>query len=145
MIQGIQQKLSEKLMKKEKVEDFSFNEALEDPTSISALQRFELMKKLSREEKPESNVILLENMVAVNDIDDELENEIKDEGGKYGIVEKVLVRVNGEEVKIFVRFTAMEGAKKAQKGLNGRFFGGRKVEASFVEIREFEKIISEIS
>lgn len=56
-------------------------------------------------------------MVAHEDIDDQLESEVTDECGKYGIVKKVIIYQESQSeddeadiiVKIFVEFTSLLG------------------------------------
>ena len=56
-------------------------------------------------------------MVAPEDIDDQLESEVTDECGKYGIVKKVIIYQERQSeddeadiiVKIFVEFTSLLG------------------------------------
>lgn len=62
-------------------------------------------------------VMVLRNMVGPEDLDSELENEVTDECGKYGNVNRVIIyqeKQSEEEdaeiiVKIFVEFTAQSG------------------------------------
>lgn len=64
--------------------------------------------------------------------DIELAEDIKEEcAQKYGAVDAIKVDVNslGE---VYMRFKDFEGAQKAVEGLNGRFFGGRSISATFV-------------
>lgn len=61
--------------------------------------------------------MVLRNMVGPEDLDDELESEVTDECGKFGIVNRVIIyqeRQSEEEdaeviVKIFVEFSTQEG------------------------------------
>jgi RNA recognition motif-containing protein len=84
-----------------------------------------------------------EFQISYDDVDDSLEKETKEECSKYGIVEKCVVHMGRNSsgnakpaVRIFVTFKYPEAASKAQNDLNGRFFGSRKVAASyFDEIR----------
>ena len=96
--------------------------------------RHMLMQKLMR--KNESRVVVLKNMVGVKDIDADLEGEVMEECGKFGIVHKVIIyqekQTDGDEeeeeedndededegssdskaeviVKIFVAFSKSEG------------------------------------
>ncbi|KDN37652.1 hypothetical protein K437DRAFT_276499, partial [Tilletiaria anomala UBC 951] len=87
-----------------------------------------------------SETILLENMVAVEDIDDELQDEIREECSKHGIVERVFIYpVPAQaEVLIFVRYSGPVGAWKAVRDLDGRFFGGRKVRARYYPTVRFD-------
>ncbi|CAK9253416.1 unnamed protein product [Sphagnum jensenii] len=88
-----------------------------------------------------SRVIVLRNMIGIEDLDDELESEVTDECGKYGLVNRVIIyqeRQSEEEdaeiiVKIFVEFSAPSEAIKGRDALNGRFFGGRVVKAELYD------------
>lgn len=90
-------------------------------------------------------VVLLQNMVGPGDVDEELEPEVAEECAKYGEVAKCLIfeiphGVPEEEaVRIFVEFARVESAIKAVVDLNGRFFGGRMVRASFYSEERFSK------
>lgn len=44
-----------------------------------------------------------------------------------------------EAVRIFVQFMQAESAQKCQTSMHGRFFGGRRVHASFFDIAKFNK------
>ncbi|BFY98530.1 hypothetical protein BsWGS_01569 [Bradybaena similaris] len=97
--------------------------------------RHMVMQKLMR--KSECRIMVLRNMVGPEDLDDELESEVTDECGKFGIVNRVIIyqeRQSEEEdaeviVKIFVEFSTQEEVEKACSSLNARFFGGRVVTA----------------
>lgn len=97
--------------------------------------RHMVMQKLMR--KTECKVMVLRNMVGPEDLDSELENEVTDECGKYGNVNRVIIyqeKQSEEEdaeiiVKIFVEFTAQSEVEKACAALNGRYFAGRIVTA----------------
>ncbi|CAN8023658.1 unnamed protein product, partial [Ixodes persulcatus] len=77
--------------------------------------RHMLMRKLMR--RTESCVVVLRNMVGVEDLDDELESEVTDECGRFGMVKRVIIyqeRQSEEEnaeiiVKIFVEFSKAQG------------------------------------
>lgn len=43
-------------------------------------------------------------------------------------------------VRIFVRFSEIESARRAITDLNGRFFGGRIVTASFFDKGRFDRL-----
>lgn len=93
-----------------------------------------------------TNVLLLQNMVGPGEVDDDLEAETKEECKKYGHVIKCLIyemrnkKVPDEEaVRIFVEFTRTESAVKAANDLNGRYFGGRIVRASFYSPERFAR------
>ena len=65
----------------------------------------------------QSRVMVLRNMVGPEDLDDELETEVTDECGKFGVVNRVIIyqERQGEEadaeiiVKIFVEFSSQSG------------------------------------
>ncbi|KAB0798004.1 hypothetical protein PPYR_08997 [Photinus pyralis] len=93
--------------------------------------------------KTPGKVVLLRNMVGPGEVDDELEPEVKDEcNTKYGDVATVTIHevpnVEPEDaVRIFVEFRRIESAIKAVVDLNGRFFGGRQVKATFYDLDKF--------
>lgn len=95
---------------------------------------------------PPTRVLLLRNMVGPGEVDDELEDEVASECEKYGTVTRVLIfeitEVNfpvDEAVRIFVQFERSEETTKALVDLDGRFFGGRVVRASFYDEDRFGK------
>lgn len=89
---------------------------------------------------------MLRNMVGPGEVDDDLEPEVKDEcNTKYGEVVSVLIhempeQVAEEAVRIFVEFKRIESAIKAVVDLNGRFFGGRQVRASFYDPERYDNL-----
>ncbi|KAK5646865.1 hypothetical protein RI129_005329 [Pyrocoelia pectoralis] len=102
----------------------------------------EIMPPPSLDAKAEQ-IVLLRNMVGPGEVDDELEPEVKDEcNTKYGDVATVTIHevpnVEPEDgVRIFVEFRRIESAIKAVVDLNGRFFGGRQVKATFYDADKF--------
>ena len=91
-----------------------------------------------------SKVVLLRNMVGRGQVDEELEGEVSEECSKYGQVASVRVtedqlKADEEAVRIFIEFTRVEAAVKAVVDLNGRFFGGRSVKASFFDWNKFKR------
>lgn len=101
-----------------------------------------VMQRLMRAK--ESKVVILKNMVGPEDVDQTLQEEIQEECGKFGKVNRVIIYnerqhegYNGAEpeiiVKIFVEFGAMAEAEAAVDALNGRYFGGRTVRASIYD------------
>lgn len=91
-------------------------------------------------------MVLLKNMVGPGEVDDDLEPEVKDEcNTKYGPVNSVIIHEvttdNAEEaVRIFVEFQRIESAIKAVVDLNGRFFGGRQVKATFYDTEKYDNL-----
>lgn len=84
--------------------------------------------------------------VGPGEVDDELEDEVGSECGKYGIVTRVLIfeitEANfpvHEAVRIFVQFSRPEETTKALVDLDGRYFGGRTVRATFYDEEKFSK------
>eukprot|EP00467_Chlorarachnion_reptans_P019992 CAMPEP_0114527620 /NCGR_PEP_ID=MMETSP0109-20121206/23726_1 /TAXON_ID=29199 /ORGANISM="Chlorarachnion reptans, Strain CCCM449" /LENGTH=344 /DNA_ID=CAMNT_0001709623 /DNA_START=192 /DNA_END=1226 /DNA_ORIENTATION=+ len=93
-----------------------------------------------------SRVILLTNMVGPGEVDDELAGETAEECQKYGPVLKCsITEVNRpgikeeEAVRIFVVFGTVVAATEALKDLNGRFFGGRTVNARYFPVEKFNR------
>ncbi|XP_065846911.1 DNA-damage-repair/toleration protein DRT111, chloroplastic [Euphorbia lathyris] len=95
---------------------------------------------------PPTRVLLLRNMVGPGEVDDELEDEVGSECAKYGTVTRVLIFEitepnfpREEAVRIFVQFERSEETTKALVDLDGRFFGGNVVRATFYEEEKFNK------
>ncbi|KAF6150646.1 hypothetical protein GIB67_022258 [Kingdonia uniflora] len=95
---------------------------------------------------PPTRVLLLRNMVGPGEVDDELEDEVASECAKYGTVTRVLIFEITEQdfpveeaVRIFVQFERSEETTKALVDLDGRFFGGRVVRATFYDEERFAK------
>mmetsp|Transcript_25031 Transcript_25031/g.36086 ORF Transcript_25031/g.36086 Transcript_25031/m.36086 type:complete len:506 (-) Transcript_25031:404-1921(-) len=91
-----------------------------------------------------STVILLTNMALPNEVDPELERETADECSKYGRVDSCFVYEEKSAdvkpefaVRIFVKFAEASAAMKALMDLDGRFFDGRVVRASFFSEGKF--------
>lgn len=60
----------------------------------------------------------------------ELEDDVKTEcEGKYGHVVHISLDPNSQG-EIYIKFEKVQGGEKAIQGLNGRFFGGRRISAS---------------
>jgi len=82
-------------------------------------------------------------MVGPADVDDDLENEVADECGKYGVVEKVVIFEDTLLllVKIFVLFHDHKMTEAAIAALNNRWFGGRSVRAEmYAEVNNGNRI-----
>lgn len=61
----------------------------------------------------------------------DLESDIKIECEKYGVVEHI--KVNGDSMgEVFLKFDDIRSAEKAVAALNGRWFGGKQITASYV-------------
>lgn len=94
-----------------------------------------------------SCVVLLKNMVAPGDVDEMLADECKQECSKYGPVNTCVIHEvttdpdcpEEECVRTFVFFEKQESAVKAYREMNGRFFGGRQIAASFYDEGKFSR------
>eukprot|EP01117_Protostelium_nocturnum_P016579 TRINITY_DN6590_c0_g1_i3.p1 TRINITY_DN6590_c0_g1~~TRINITY_DN6590_c0_g1_i3.p1 ORF type:complete len:165 (-),score=67.48 TRINITY_DN6590_c0_g1_i3:213-644(-) len=93
----------------------------------------------------ESCVLQMTNIVGPGEVDDLLQEEIEIECKKFGRVLKCIVyeekrpgTPDNEAVKIFVKFSNHNEAKKGFDVMNGRFFGGRKVMANYFDESRFE-------
>ncbi|KAG2196960.1 hypothetical protein INT46_004459 [Mucor plumbeus] len=61
----------------------------------------------------------------------DLESDIKIECERYGVVEHI--KVNGDSMgEVFLKFKDTASAEKAVAALNGRWFGGKQITASYV-------------
>ncbi|KAL4444662.1 hypothetical protein ABPG77_002479 [Micractinium sp. CCAP 211/92] len=98
--------------------------------------------------RPPTKVVLLTNMASIGpgEVDKDLDREVGEECSKYGTVTNVMIFEVTEPgfpadqaVRIFVEFDRVEEATKALVDLQGRFFAGREVEASFFEEERFAK------
>lgn len=106
--------------------------------------RFMIMQKLAMKDK-ESTVMVLKNMVAFEDVDDDLEAEVKEECSKYGKVKKVMIYQEAESeaddaevsVKIFCQFDKSSECEVAINSLEGRWFGGKTISAALYDEQRF--------
>ncbi|CAO3674749.1 unnamed protein product [Umbelopsis ramanniana] len=94
-----------------------------------------------------TSIVLLRNMVGPGEVDDTLQHETADECSKYGKVERCLIfevpesQVGANQaVRIFVKFQSALSAQRAVDDLNGRYFGGRIVTATFFDAARFERL-----
>ncbi|KAG9100986.1 hypothetical protein FS749_011266 [Ceratobasidium sp. UAMH 11750] len=131
-------------------------DSLEDTGGIlnNSTSRHQLMQKLARTEQPSSKTptmlmksnipqtmsskcVLLRNMFdpeeeTERDWDVELAEDVRQEcQDKYGKVIDLKVEKESEG-EIYIKFDSVETAEKAIKGLNGRWFGGKQVTATFI-------------
>ena len=90
-------------------------------------------------------LVCAQNLVSRGEVDDDLEDETADECRKYGAVQRCSILTlptssgarDEEAVRIFVQFADMEGAKRAVQGLQGRYFGKRRVECVLFDENRF--------
>eukprot|EP00904_Undaria_pinnatifida_P005629 jgi/Undpi1/2196/HiC_scaffold_12.g05582.m1 len=94
-----------------------------------------------------TRVLLLKNMVGPGEVDDDLEGETQGECERFGPVRRCLIyEIKGgdtpetERVRIFVAYEKQESAVKAYLEMNGRFFGGRQIAASFYKEDKFDAL-----
>eukprot|EP01104_Vermistella_antarctica_P013193 TRINITY_DN3961_c1_g1_i2.p1 TRINITY_DN3961_c1_g1~~TRINITY_DN3961_c1_g1_i2.p1 ORF type:complete len:307 (+),score=68.99 TRINITY_DN3961_c1_g1_i2:695-1615(+) len=99
-----------------------------------------------KKRKVQSTVVLLQNMVGPGEVDGDLESETGNECAKYGKVDGCTIielkgdNVSAEEaVRIFVKFESLPAAEKAFGDLNGRYFGGRQVKASYFDEYRYDR------
>ncbi|EPZ32674.1 RNA-binding domain-containing protein [Rozella allomycis CSF55] len=83
-------------------------------------------------------IVMLENMIT-EEPDRELEEEIKLECKKFGSLENVKFSKFKTSYRIFLEYVDHESAKKAQEALNGRFFGGQQIVASFYSLKAYKE------
>lgn len=103
-----------------------------------------VMQRLMR--PTESKVLILRNMVGPEDVDEDLQEEIQEECAKFGIVEQVIIYKEKQSeaedaeviVKIFVEFALPADVIRGRDSLNGRYFGGRLVQAQIYEQALFD-------
>ena len=87
----------------------------------------------------DSCCLCLVNLVKCGEVDEDLEDEVRGECGKLGVVKKVEIHELADHVRIFVLFEDAAGAFKAKQALHGRFFGGNQVEAHYYSLSELEQ------
>lgn len=112
----------------------------EENLTISSNQRFAIMQKLAKSQQKPTRCILLMNMIDASEVDSELEEELMSECNKYGSVEKLTIYQEKQSehdgdivVKIFVLFHTLESSAAAYKVMDGRFFGGRQIQAEYFD------------
>ena len=84
-------------------------------------------------------------MAIPEEVDEHLSNDVRAECSKHGPVSLCLVHVventlcpEDERVRIFVEFERQDSAIRAQRDLNGRYFAGRLVEATYYDEYKFQ-------
>lgn len=119
---------------------------------LDAAGRMELMKKLARTDdasrpraapppKPEvqrpTHFLMVSNMFNPDEEternwDTDLADDVKDEvNTKYGPVARIKVDKMSQG-DVYMEFADLDGAERARMGLQGRWFGGRKLQATFI-------------
>ncbi|TPP61901.1 Poly U-binding-splicing factor half pint [Fasciola gigantica] len=87
---------------------------------------------------PLSRVLLLENMLDAGDVDEEVEEEVREECARFGEVLRVIIHISGSDVRIFVQFDRSDVTQIACDALNQRFFSGRVVRARLYDEEQFQ-------
>eukprot|EP01100_Stratorugosa_tubuloviscum_P002497 TRINITY_DN1583_c1_g1_i2.p1 TRINITY_DN1583_c1_g1~~TRINITY_DN1583_c1_g1_i2.p1 ORF type:complete len:424 (+),score=191.87 TRINITY_DN1583_c1_g1_i2:714-1985(+) len=110
--------------------------SIEENMTINSSQRFSIMEKLSRGSSFKNCCLLLQNMVAPNEI--ELEEDVKSEASKFGQIEQFKVVLDNTEpdqnnYKVYILFKTNSDALRAHVAFNGRWFAGKKVVAELIE------------
>ncbi|KAG0326660.1 hypothetical protein BGZ99_009242 [Dissophora globulifera] len=134
--------------------------ASEENMSISGNQRYMVMQSLARSgglvppaaaATPASTgasteqatgstatVVRLQYQATPADIDDQLEEEFREECGKYGPVVRVRLLPLAEGLlRIFIQFASPIDARSAAAQLQGRQFDGKTIQASLYDTQEF--------
>eukprot|EP00588_Corethron_pennatum_P013678 CAMPEP_0194267378 /NCGR_PEP_ID=MMETSP0169-20130528/1900_1 /TAXON_ID=218684 /ORGANISM="Corethron pennatum, Strain L29A3" /LENGTH=399 /DNA_ID=CAMNT_0039008203 /DNA_START=124 /DNA_END=1323 /DNA_ORIENTATION=+ len=93
---------------------------------------------------PATNVVVLANMLGPDDLSSDADYEdiledTKEECAQFGSLKDVVIPRIGEpgEGKIFLEYMGTEHAAAAIRGLQGRTFDGRKVEAKYFDPEKF--------
>lgn len=83
-------------------------------------------------------------MVGPGEVDPDLQTETAAECAKFGAVAECVVyecpphsKPPEEAVRIFVRFADAASTARARAEMDGRFFGGRRVAATFFDEQRF--------
>ncbi|KAF7306898.1 Splicing factor CC1-like protein [Mycena indigotica] len=133
---------------------YTVSESLDDTGggNLNAASRQALMQKLARIEpiqapdpisrlnipqSMDSRSILIRNMFNPEQEtephwDKDLAEDVKSEcQEKYGKVDAIKVEKDSEG-EVYIKFAAVDAAKQAVQGLNGRWFGGNQITATFI-------------
>ncbi|KAF1744286.1 hypothetical protein MXB_4447 [Myxobolus squamalis] len=102
----------------------TYPNTLEDVSIKGTNARLLVMQKLAR--NFESNVIMMRNLVELEEVDDQLKDELKQECSKYGKVKQVVINQEKQD------------AERAHSALNNRFFAGKPIKAEFYDREKFE-------
>jgi splicing factor 45 len=89
-------------------------------------------------------VLLLRNLTGPGEVDGDLEDEVAEECERFGAVVRVVIfEVTDagyparEAVRIFTEFVEDASAERCRAEMDGRFFGGRTVRATFYDEDKF--------
>lgn len=84
-----------------------------------------------------TNVLLLTNTVAPEEVDEDLKEEMREECQRFGEVSAVNVEIVKGDVRIFIAFKETSSATTAAPQLHGRWFGGRQIHVHFYDAEAF--------
>lgn len=73
-------------------------------------------------------MVVLKNLIEVDDADEDFNQEIEKEMRKYGDAERVGISKD-RDVVVYCLYSSNDEAKHSFNILNGRFFGGRRIQA----------------
>ena len=98
------------------------------------------------DQQPISRILCLRGVVQPGGVDERLEDEVASECELFGPIVRVLIFEAedaatlpiDEQVRIFVEFVSTQGAVAARAEMDGRFFGGRLVHASFFPEQRYD-------
>lgn len=63
----------------------------------------------------------------------ELEDDVKEEcKERYGEVVHIGLNLDSPDGEVYLKFKDLQGSKNAIQGLNGRYFGGSQITASYI-------------
>ncbi|KAJ3054361.1 hypothetical protein HK097_002025 [Rhizophlyctis rosea] len=127
---------------------FSLDESEAAGFALNSASRAELMAKLARDDMPvgkkqaapvilPTRCVLVKNMFDPAEEEDEnwdkeLEEDVKGEcSSKYGKVVHIAVEKDSPG-NVYMKFNSIPEATAAVEGLNGRFFGGKQLQATYV-------------
>jgi len=108
--------------------------------SLDAQSRVILMSKLQRDEEAPlgtSTCLMLKHMFTTEEAEEpnfeqDLTEDIKEECAKFGELRHINIDRFSNNGIVFLRFNSVSHATAAHNSLNGRWFGGRMVEAQYV-------------
>lgn len=135
---------TERLQNSNNNNDSDTNIKLSDEVSSSNNVSIAGMRRSTVALKNPSSVLLIVNMVGKGEVDEALVRETATECSKYGPVKDCAVYEvkdpecpDEEVVRTFVHFERQDSAIIAFRDLNGRYFGGRKIEVRFFNVEKF--------
>ncbi|KAI9229537.1 MAG: hypothetical protein DHS80DRAFT_22300 [Piptocephalis tieghemiana] len=108
-------------------------------------QRYAVMQRLAQSQQDverNSAVLLIRDPVRMDEVDEELERDFREECTKYGQVKGVRVDAGEAEtgvVRVFVEYEEKGDAVRAKGALNGRWFGGRQLEVRMYDALAYSR------